>query len=725
MGARLGGVVRRDGGDAVHLLPAGGRLRVQAGQRGADLRPRTHRHVPAGDRQHLRPALGGRPHLRRSVPSERGGAVEVQLPGQRSTAPLHPLPELREGVPAAAGPRPAAARIRLLPEVLARLQPARRARRDQRHRAAGIHPAGSRAGPALRHRLPGRPGEAGLSHLQGPRDRRAPRRRDAARAAGKGSGGAGAQAGSRSEVMDLVFEIGCEELPAGFLKPALEWMAAEMNRALDDARLNGEGEGQRASIAGYATPRRLALVVTAIAERAPDVRKLVQGPPAKAAFQDGKPTKAAEGFARKVGVPVTALRVEGDRVVVEQQIRGLSAAEALPAILERMVRGIPFKKSMRWDSLDKDAFARPVHWISALLEGKPLAISFADVKSGATTRGHRFHAPKEFPVPAAKKYVSELRAAHVLADWAERKQRIWEEVQRGARDAGGEPLPDDDLLETVTGLVEEPSAVTGHFDEGFLELPPEVLVSEMRGHQKYFSVQKEGKLLPAFVAVSNTRVRDPAVSRRGYERVLRARLSDGKFFFDEDRKLRLVSRVERLGRRTFMDKLGTELERVERLRELSLWLHGTTGKGEPAVLRAAAELCKADLTTGMVGEFPELQGAMGRIYAQHDGEPGEVAEAIFEHYLPRGAEEKLPRTDAGALLGMADRLDLLAGVFGIGKEPSGTADPYGLRRAALGLLRITLARRYRLDLREALLEAQKLHTAQRGRGANNRVSQDP
>ncbi|HYZ90597.1 MAG TPA: glycine--tRNA ligase subunit beta [Myxococcales bacterium] len=527
--------------------------------------------------------------------------------------------------------------------------------------------------------------------------------------------------------MDLVFEIGCEELPAGSLKPALEWMAAEMNRALDDARLNGEGEGQRANIAEYATPRRLALVVTAIAERSPDVRKTVQGPPAKAAFQDGKPTKAAEGFARKIGVPVSALRLDGDRVVVEQQIRGQSAAEALPGILERIIRGIPFKKSMRWDSLDKDAFARPVHWISAVLDGKPLPVSFADVKGGATTRGHRFAAPKEFAIPSAKKYVSELRSAHVLVDWAERKQRIWEEVQRAASGEGGEPLPDDDLLETVTGLVEEPFAVAGQFDRSFLELPPEVLISEMRGHQKYFSVRdpKTQRLLPVFVAVSNTRVKEPAVSRRGYERVLRARLSDGKFFFDEDRKVKLGDRIERLARRTFMDKLGSELERVERIREISLWLHGASGKGEPALLRRAAELCKADLTTGMVGEFPELQGVMGRVYAQHDGEPAEVAEAIFEHYLPRGAEEKLPRTDTGALLGTADRLDLLVGVFGIGKEPSGTADPYGLRRAALGLLRVALARRYRFEMRDALAEAQRQHVAQRERGANNRVSQDP
>src|SRR5437868_5031794 len=299
--------------------------------------------------------------------------------------------------------------------------------------------------------------------------------------------------------MDLVFEIGCEELPAGSLKPALEWMAAEMNRALDDARLNGEGEGQRANIAEYATPRRLALVVTAIAERSADVKKTVQGPPAKAAFQDGKPTKAAEGFARKVGVPVSALRVEGDRVVVEQEIRGQSASEALPALLERIVRGIPFRKSMRWDSLEKDAFARPVHWIAAMLDGKLLPVQFADVRSGTTTRGHRFHAPAEIAVPAARKYVDTLRGVHVLADWAERRQRIWEEVQRAAKEAGGEPLPDDELLETVTGLVEEPFGVAGHFEETFLELPPEVLVSEMRGHQKYFAVRDPGtqRLLPA------------------------------------------------------------------------------------------------------------------------------------------------------------------------------------------------------------------------------------
>jgi len=514
--------------------------------------------------------------------------------------------------------------------------------------------------------------------------------------------------------MDLLFEIGCEELPAGFQKPALEWMAAEMNRGLDDARLNGEGEAERANIQEYATPRRLTLVVTAIAERAPDVRRTLQGPPSKAAFQDGKPTKAAEGFAKKAGVPLSDLRVEGDRVVALQQIRGQTAAEALPGILERIIRGVPFKKSMRWDSLEGDAFARPVHWIVALLDGKPLAVQFADVKSGTATRGHRFHAPGEFQAPPARRYVEALREAHVLTDWAERKTRVEEEVRRAAKEANGEPIPDDDLLETVTGLVEEPSGVRGSFDPGFLELPQEVLVSEMRGHQKYFAVRdpETKRILPAFVAVSNTKVRDPAVSRRGYERVLRARLSDGKFFFDEDRKTPLSSRNERLARTVFVQGLGTQMERVARIGELARWLHGASGKGDVKTLTRAAEVLKSDLATGMVGEFPDLQGVMGRVYALHEGLPQEVADAIFEHYLPRGAEEMLPQGDTGALLGIADRIDQLAGIFSIGKAPTGTSDAFGLRRAAIGLLRIVLARKYRFDLRDALAEAQRILRSQ-------------
>jgi len=300
-------------------------------------------------------------------------------------------------------------------------------------------------------------------------------------------------------------------------------------------------------------------------------------------------------------------------------------------------------------------------------------------------------------------------------------------VRRAAKEAKGEPIPDDDLLEIVTGLVEEPYAVRGSFDASFLELPPEVLVSEMRGHQKYFAVRdpQTKRILPDFVAVSNTKVRDAAVSRRGYERVLRARLSDGKFFFDEDRKIPLAARNERLGRTVFVQGLGTQMERVARIGELARWLHGATGKGDPRSLSRAAEVLKSDLATGMVGEFPELQGVMGRVYALHEGLPQEIADAIFEHYLPRGAEELLPQGDTGALLGIADRIDQLAGIFSIGKAPTGTSDAFGLRRAAIGLLRIALHRRYRFDLREALGESQRILRSQipgQGKGAREDVA---
>ncbi len=509
--------------------------------------------------------------------------------------------------------------------------------------------------------------------------------------------------------MNLVFEIGTEELPSSFQKPALEWMQSFFNQEMAKEGLAGAQQFE-----AFATPRRLAFIATGLPQGFQDETQEISGPPAQA------PAKAREGFAKKMGVAVESLREKDGRLWATVVKKGMATVDVLPGLLERMIRGIPFKKSMRWDSLETDAFARPVHWIAATLDGKPLAVKFADVQSGPSTRGHRFHDPDSFALPAADRYAGELAKHHVMASWEARKSAVEKEVARAAREAGGVPRPDDELLETVTGLVEEPSAVAGSFDQEFLQLPPEVLVSEMRGHQKYFAVQDEkGALLPAFVAVSNTKVRDPAVSRKGYERVLRARLSDGKFFFDEDRKVTLASRVEKLSRRTFLQGLGTEKERGDRLRELALWLHGATGRGEAKQLSQAAELCKADLTTGMVGEFPELQGAMGRVYALNDGVDPAVAQAIFEHYLPRGAEDRLPQGDAGALLGMADRIDQLVGIFGIGKEPSGTADPYGLRRAALGLIRLTLNGGYRFDLYQALRHGQELHAG------NAKVAQDP
>jgi glycyl-tRNA synthetase beta chain len=499
---------------------------------------------------------------------------------------------------------------------------------------------------------------------------------------------------------DLVFEIGTEELPASFQRPAVDYMEAALRKELEALGLSA-GKTQ-----AFATPRRLTVVATGLTERSADQRKTVQGPPAKAAFQDGKPTKAAEGFARKIGVSVDALKVEGDRVVVDQLVKGTSAAEALPQILGRIVSTIPFKKSMRWGDLDV-AFARPVHWIGAALDGKRLDLTFGDVKSGTSTRGHRFAAPAEFPLPKAADYAAALREAHVLADWDARKQAVWREVERGAKEAGGEPLPDEDLLETVTGLVEEPFGVYGKFEATFLDLPPEVLVSEMRGHQKYFAVQDASskKLMPAFVAISNTKVADPAVSRRGYERVLRARLSDARFFYDEDRKQKLSARNERLARTVFLQGLGSQWDRVQRIERLALALHERLGVSAPDAIKLASQVLKSDLATGMVGEFPDLQGVMGREYAKEEGLPADVADAIFEHYLPRGAEDRMPQGDLGALLGLSDRLDQLAGIFGIGKEPTGTADPYGLRRAAVGAIRLVLHKKWRLDLRAALQQA--------------------
>lgn len=558
--------------------------------------------------------------------------------------------------------------------------------------------------------------------------------------------------------MDLLIEIGCEELPASSLKPALEHLSTGLARELQEARLlpaglveaefarreleKGKAEGlalkgpvqppQPGEIAAhfistYATPRRLALTAFGLPARAPDAQKVLQGPPSKTAFgPDGKPTKAAEGFAKKAGVPIDALRVEGDRVVARQQLVGQETAAALPGILEKLVRTMPFRKAMRWGDVP-ETFARPVHWIAASLDGAKVPLRYGDVESGLKTRGHRFHAPAELPLPPPGKYVDALRSARVLVDWAERKARVWQEASRAAGEVDGEILPDEELLETVTGLVEEPNGVLGHFEQHYLDLPPEVLVSEMRGHQKYFAVRDPAtkKLMPAFVAISNTKVGDPAISRRGYERVLRARLADGRFFFDEDQKTPLAARVERLGRIVFFQGLGTQRDREERLRSLVLFLHGSTGRGNSAWLVEAATLCKADLTCGMVGEFPDLQGTMGRVYALHQGHPAPVAEAIAEHYLPKGADERMPASDEGALLGLADRIDQLVGFFGLGKEPSGTADPFALRRAAIGLLRLVLARRLRFDLVAALTHAQELHVVQGKQGGQNRVTADP
>ncbi len=503
---------------------------------------------------------------------------------------------------------------------------------------------------------------------------------------------------------DLLLEIGSEELPASFVVPALQEMQARLLEKLDASRLSHGG----ASV--YGTPRRLAVIVLGVAERQPDIVNEILGPPVRVAFDaQGKPTQVAQKWAAGQGVAVDALNRKdtprGPYVFLERKENGRPAGDILPAILLEVVKGAHFKKSMRW-GWEEESFARPVQWICALHGGAPVEFRYADVVSGAHTFGHRFLAPGPITLKAPGEYPGALEAAHVVADASKRRALILEAIEGQAKTMHGSVRDDPALLDTVTFLVEHPTAVLGSFDRAFLDLPPEVLVSEARGHQKYFSVlDAHGQLAPAFIAVSNTLVVDQAVSRAGYERVLRSRLSDARFFFNEDKKRSLASRVDDLKRVVFQQKLGTSHQKMERFRALAGWLAHALGlSGQAQTVERAATLCKADLVTGMVGEFPELQGVMGREYAK-GAEPDAVALAIFEHYLPRTASDGLPTQDAGALVGLADRLDTLVGIIGIGKGPTGAADPYGLRRACLAIINIVLARGYRFSLRAAVDQA--------------------
>ncbi len=503
---------------------------------------------------------------------------------------------------------------------------------------------------------------------------------------------------------DLLLEIGSEELPASFVLPALQELKELFAAKAASARL-AHGE-----LHTYGAPRRLALMVEGVAEEQGDLSEEILGPPVKVAFDaEGRPTKVAEKWAAAQKVGLDALQKKetprGRYVFIIRSEKGQPAAKVLPGLLAEIVKGLHFRKSMRW-GWEEETFARPVQWIAALFGGETVELGFSDVRSGNTTRGHRFLAKAPIELGAPAEYLAKLEEAHVFADHERRRAMIKEGIAAEAATIGGKVLDDPALLETVTFLVEHPTAVLGSFDKEFLELPPEVLVSEAKGHQKYFSVvDGDGKLLPAFVAVSGTPIKDKAVARAGYERVLRARLSDARFFFTEDKKRPLAERVDELKRVVFQQKLGTSYEKMERFRDLAAWLSEALGLGaEKKTVERAAYLCKADLVTGMVGEFPELQGVMGREYSLGVETP-EVALAVFEHYLPRGASDALPTRDAGAIVGIADRLDTITGIIGIGKGPTGAADPYGLRRACLAVINIVLARGYRFSLGQAVDQA--------------------
>ena len=496
---------------------------------------------------------------------------------------------------------------------------------------------------------------------------------------------------------DLFLEIGCEEIPAGFVPKAMADMETLMKRELESARL-GYGE-----IVTLGTPRRLVLAVKGIAERQPDAELTAMGPAKSVAYdKDGKPTRAAEGFARGQGVDVAALTVvmteKGEYLAAKKSEVGRDSADLLPEMLPRLMNAIPFKKSMRWADLDV-RFARPIHWIVALFDAVVVPFSFGNIESGSASRGHRFMANTTFPVRDFAHYLEECERHFVIPDPEKRKEIIRREIERVAKQAKGNVLPDESLLEQVSFLVEYPSAVHGTFSEDFLVVPREVLITSMREHQRYFSlVDDQGKLLPGFITINNTLTEDPSVVVKGNERVLRARLSDARFFFDEDHKVSLESRVEALKSVVYQAKLGTSYEKMERFRELAKKLADRLNPSVSAQVLRAATLCKADLVTGMVGEFPEVQGIMGREYAIHDGEEVAVANAIAEHYLPTQAGGELPASDIGAFVSLADKMDTICGCFSVGLIPTGSADPYALRRSALGIINIILEKGYREEL---------------------------
>ncbi len=501
----------------------------------------------------------------------------------------------------------------------------------------------------------------------------------------------------------LLLEIGVEEFPARFCAMALEQVAARGASLLRDARL--AFEASRA----LGTPRRIAWLVEGLAARQPDAHTAVRGPARAAAFDpSGAPTKAALGFARGQGVPVESLTVEAaggrEYVFARRRAEGRPAAEVLAELLPRLVASLEFPRTMRWGAGDF-RFPRPIRWLVALLGTEVVPFSIEGLASGRVTYGHRTLHPGAVPLHRPQDYVEALRAAHVLADPEERRRRIAEGVRATVAAAGGRPRENPELLEEITHLCEWPSPFAGLFDPAALAVPEVVLVTVMRVHQRYFPVESaEGRLLPQFAGVRDGGPDGLRSVAAGNEKVLAARFADARFFFDEDRREPLEARVSRLGSVTFAEGLGSLADKTARLERLAGWLAARAGESGPLVGRAA-RLCKADRLTHLVYELPELEGAIGALYAAADGEPGPVCQAIGEHVLPRAAGDALPASGPGRVLAVADRLDTLAGHFMRGRAPTGSADPFGLRRAGAALIRLLEDAGWEVDLAAAASEA--------------------
>jgi len=501
----------------------------------------------------------------------------------------------------------------------------------------------------------------------------------------------------------LLLEIGTEEIPAGYIAPALAALSATLSKRLTEARI-GHG-GYKI----YGTPRRLTVMVEDIAPKQQSVKSEVIGPPAKIGFdENGKPTMAAQKFAEKIGVPLSKLVVKdtpkGAYLSAEKRERGLATQTLLKEILPRVILATPFPKKMRWADLDIE-FARPIHSILALLGKSVVSFKLGNLKSGRYTSGHSFMAPAKIKLNNTDEYLEKLRAAHVVADMAERKKILEERIDAVARELGGSILPDEELVDINNNLVEYPIPVAGQFDTEFLKIPDEVLINAMREHQKYFAVvDRNNNLMPCFIAVNNTATRDLALSATGHERVIRARLADAQFFYQGDLEVTNDERVEKLKRVLFQAELGTVFEKSERVANVAEVLAAAAQKGDDLkkqVVRAA-RLSKSDLVSQVVGEFPKLQGVMGRIYASLAGETADVAAAIEEHYRPVYSGAPLPETPVGAIVSIADKMDSICGCFSVGLIPTGASDPYALRRQGIGIVQIMNAKGLAFPLRELI-----------------------
>ncbi len=508
----------------------------------------------------------------------------------------------------------------------------------------------------------------------------------------------------------ILIEIGCEEIPAGYIDPALSFLSSALIQKLSDARI---AHG-KALI--YGTPKRLAVEIQAAAAKQSSLEMEILGPPVKVGYtQSGMPTVAAEKFAEKVHQPIDRLTIKetpkGQYLCASVIDRGQATVAILKTLLPELILSTPFPKIMKWADL-RIQFARPVHSVLALYGGRVIPFKLGNISSNRFVQGHRFMSPGKIKIAEPSEYCAALRNARVLADVAERKKMVNREVARIAKRLGGKVFPDDELTDIVTHLVEYPVAVAGKFDPAFLELPDKVLITSMREHQKYFAVvDQNDRLMPCFIAVNNTHAKDMDIVAKGHERVLRARLSDAQFFYRADLETPLDACVDKLKGVLFQAKLGTVYDKTQRVQKLAEFIGAEAGltAGDIQLLSRSARLSKADLVTQMVVEFPKLQGAMGKVYAQKSAEPEAVSIAIEEHYRPTSSGGRLPETLTGAILSIADKMDSLCGCFSVGLSPTGASDPYALRRQAIGVIQILLNRNLSFSLARIIETSLKIY----------------